>query len=88
MIFLLILTFKSETNPLAIKLSNKLSSSKNISISVSNFPSSILLFKKLLMFEGLKAFDIFLRSLMLILSKIKFIFFIFMSDLIKGKKSI
>ena len=88
MIFLFNLTFKSETDPLAIKLSNKLSLLKNISISVSNFPSSILLFKKLLMFDGFNTIDIFLRSLILILSKIKFIFFNFISDLIKDKKSI
>ena len=50
-------TFKFFTVPFVIKSLNTPSSSKNISILIINFPSFILLFKKLLKFEGFIRLD-------------------------------
>ena len=79
--------FKSFTFPLAIKLFNDPSSSKNISISLISLPSCILLFKKLLKLDGLIIADNLFNCLISNSSKIRFVFFIFGFDFNNDKKS-
>ena len=74
--------------PLAIKFFNKPSSLKNISTSEISLPSFILLFIKLLKFEGLIIVDSLFNSVTSNSFKIRLVFFFFVFDLSKDIKSI
>ena len=77
----------SFTDPLAIKSSSKPCSVKKMSISEINFPFLILLFNKLLKFDGLIIADSLFNWVISNSFKIKLIFLIFGSDFNSDKKS-